>query len=330
MNYKAKSIIYFEGDASDRIYILQSGKVCLINIDIETGLETRELVKTGEFFGVKSSLGRYPREETADVLSDSTVLVFSVPEFENLIYSNPRITLQMLKVFSNQLRRIHKQVRSLLSIDEQVDAEAGLFNIGDYYYKNQKFRQALYAFRRYLTYYPAGAYQSQATDLMIKIEKYPNGGAPAGPANTGKKPERTAPHVPKPAVREAESADVKLYYDGVSFFSQEKYEEAISCFKQYVSKNPEGEYHVKSLTDIGKSYYMLKMYDECIRHFTAMIQKFPKHPDLPEFLLYLGLSCEGRGDKVKAEGFMKKVIAMTEEGSEIKRKAKNVLKTFGG
>ena len=157
VKYKAKSIIYFEGDSSDKIYILQSGKVSLISIDIENGQEIREMVKTGEFFGVKSSLGRYPREETADVLTDSVVMVFTVPEFENLIYTNPRINMQMLKVFSNQLRRLHKKVRSLMSIDEQTDAETGLFNIGEYYYKNQKYKPALYAFRRYLTYYPAGS-----------------------------------------------------------------------------------------------------------------------------------------------------------------------------
>ncbi len=329
MNYKAKSIIYFEGDSSEKIYILQSGKVCLISVDIETGQENRELVKTGEFFGVKSSLGRYPREETADVLSDSIVLMFNIPEFENLIYTNLRINLQMLKVFSNQLRRIHKQVRSLLSIGEQVDAEAGLYSIGEYYYKNQKFKQALYAFRRYLTYYPAGSYQAQATDYLIKIEKYPKGGAPASAPS----PQIKAPgsvHKAVPKQKEEESADTKLYYDGVSFFSQEKYDEAINCFRQYVAGNQDGEYTVKAVCDIGKSLFQLKKYDECIKHFTGMIQKFPKHPDLPEFLLYLGLSCDSKGDRQKAEGFYKKVISMCEDGSEVKRKAKNALKAIGG
>jgi TolA-binding protein len=324
VKYKAKSIIYFEGDISDKIYILQSGKVSLISVDIENGQELREMVKTGEFFGVKSSLGRYPREETADVLADSVVMVFTIPEFENLIYTNPRINMQMLKVFSNQLRRLHKKVRSLMSIDEQTDAETGLFNIGEYYYKNQKFKPALYAFRRYLTYYPAGIWQGQATDYLIKIEKYPQGGAPAGSLNqkaqTGKKP--SAP--------EEESKDSKLYYDGLGFFSQEKYEDAINNFRQYISANPDGEFMVRAVNEIGKSFFLLKRYDDCIKHFTGMIQKFPKHPDLPEFLLYLGLSCDAKGDKQRAAGFYKKVITMCEDGSEVKRKAKNALKTLGG
>ena len=84
VQYRANSIIYFKGDLSDRVFLLNSGKVNLTSMDIETGQEVRDLIKTGEFFGVKSALGRYPREETAIVLQDSSVMTFSVPEFEQI------------------------------------------------------------------------------------------------------------------------------------------------------------------------------------------------------------------------------------------------------
>ena len=320
LKYKAKSIIYFEGDISDKVYILQSGKVSLISTDIETGNENRELVKTGEFFGVKSALGKYPREETADVLLDSVVLMFAVSEFEKLIYTNPRITLQMLKVFSNQLRRIHKQVGNLLSEGEQVDQEKGLFGIGEFYYKSQRFKQALYAFRRYLTYYPSGVLQAKATEYLVSIEKSPQGKTPSlsvSPSSPG-------------TVKQDSETNTALYYDAVTLFSSEDYEKAISNFKQYVSANPEGEYVIKALCDIGKSLYFLKKNDECIKHFTSLIQKFPKHTDIGEFLLYLGLANHAKGEKTKAESFYKKVIEISEEGSEVKRKAKSQLKVLGG
>jgi len=336
LKYKAKSIIYFEGDISDKIFILQSGKVSLISTDIETGKENRELVKTGEFFGVKSSLGKYPREETADVILDSVVLIFTVSEFEKLIYTNPRITIQMLKVFSNQLRRIHKQVGNLLSEEEQVDQEKGLFGIGEYYFKNQKFKQALYAFRRYLTYYPAGILQAKATEYLVSIEKCPPGKTPAvssGPApssSSGPASSVASLSALSAAVKEEGESTTSVYYDGMTLFSKENYEEAINCFRQYVSANPDGEYVVKALTDIGKALYLLKKNDECIKHFTSMIQKFPKSSELGDFLLHLGLSHEAKGDKAKAESFFKKVIDISEEGSETKRKAKAKLKALGG
>ncbi len=114
MQYKANSIIFFKGDVSDRVFLLNSGKVTLNSIDIETGEEVHDLIKTGEFFGVKSALGRYPREETAQVLGDASVMAFTVPEFEQLAMKNTRIIMKMLKVFSKQLRHVHSQVQNLI------------------------------------------------------------------------------------------------------------------------------------------------------------------------------------------------------------------------
>jgi CRP-like cAMP-binding protein len=65
-NYRANSVIYFSGDViSDKVFVLQKGKVSLNYSDIETAKEIREIIQTGEFFGVKSALGKYPREENA-------------------------------------------------------------------------------------------------------------------------------------------------------------------------------------------------------------------------------------------------------------------------
>ena len=152
---------------NERVFILKSGKVVLNYTDIETGQDVHDLITTGEFFGVKSALGRYPREETALVLQDAGVIAFSVPEFEQLAMKNTRIILKMLKVFSNQLRRIHRQVQNLLFSEEQTDPETGLYKIGEYYLHIKHYSQALYAYKQYLVYYPTGAY---AQDVAKKIQ----------------------------------------------------------------------------------------------------------------------------------------------------------------
>lgn len=173
MQYKANSVVYFKGDLNEKVYILKSGKVSLQFTDIETGQEIHDLIKTGEFFGVKSALGRYPREENAVVLQDSTMIVFTVPEFEAVASKNTRIIMKMLKVFSDQLRRIHKQVQNLISAGKQeTNPEEGLFRIGEYYLKNKRYAQALYALRRYLTFYPSGKFANEATENISYAERY--------------------------------------------------------------------------------------------------------------------------------------------------------------
>ena len=99
VNFSKGSIVYFEDDKGDKIYILQSGTIILTSIDPETKITVTNQVKPGEFFGVKSALGRFPREETATVLQDSQVIALTVPEFEKNFRKNKQIIMKMLRVF---------------------------------------------------------------------------------------------------------------------------------------------------------------------------------------------------------------------------------------
>ncbi len=316
VNYKSNSIVYFKGDINEKIYILNNGRVSLNYNDIETGQEMHDLIKTGEFFGVKSAMGKYPREETAVVLQDSSMIAFSVAEFEQIVLQNTRIMIKMLKVFSNQLRRIHKQVRSLLrSGNDVTDPETGLFNIGEYYLKARKQKQAIYALRRYLTYYPSGKYASEASGL---IESAEGGTMPVSNISSQGTTSRT------PGSDLSDTA--KSYYNAVSLFSQEKFKEALSGFKNIVEAGIDGEYEAKANYEIGRCFYNLQNYNVCIKHFTSLIQKYPKHPDLIDALYYVGKSHEGSGNVDKAKGFFKKVISMARAESPIMRKAKKALK----
>jgi CRP-like cAMP-binding protein len=168
--YKSGSIIYFENDRSDNIYILKSGRVILTSIKLDTGEEVKEDVRQGEFFGVKSALGKYPREETAQTIGETSVLVLRPADFERLILKNVNIVRKMLRVFSNQLRRIHKMVQAALGQNENVNPAFELFKIGEYYYKSGVYQQALYAYKKYMEHYPDTEYASTAMQRIRAIE----------------------------------------------------------------------------------------------------------------------------------------------------------------
>ena len=169
LQYQNGSLIFAQGEEAEKIYILQNGKVSLVYQDIETGNDVRDQVQPGEFFGVKSALGHFPREENAIAVADSTVLAFTVPEFETLALSNTGIVLKMLKVFSNQMRRIHTQV-SKLTASTEAKPEDGLFAIGEKYLKLKRYSHAKYVFSRYLVHYPSGKDAAQATKNLQIVE----------------------------------------------------------------------------------------------------------------------------------------------------------------
>ena len=323
MSFKANSVVYFRGDASEKIYILKTGRVNLRYNDIETGQEINDQIKTGEFFGVKSSLGKYPREETAMVLADSTMIVFSVPEFEQVVLKNTRIIMKMLKVFSNQLRRIHKQVQNLLATgNSETDPEEGLFQIGEYYLKNKRYRQALSTFQRYLMYYPQGKYAEEATANISLAEQYSQRKVPLKNEN---------PNEVRPAARGAElTAGAKDYYNGVSLFSQQKYDEAMKEFKLIVNQAGDDEYVAKAYYEIGRCYFAMNKFDDTVSHFTGLIQRYPKHPELADALFYVATSYEKQGSTAKAAGLYKKILSMTSSDNQVHRKANKALKALEG
>jgi TolA-binding protein len=345
LQYRSGSLIYFQGDAADKVFILQKGMVNLVYQDIETGQDVHDLVQPGEFFGVKSALGRYPREENAIALQDTAIMAFTVPEFETLAMANTRIIMKMLKVFSNQMRRIHKQVSSLME-KEELNPDLGLYNVGEYYLKNKRFTQAKYVFSRYLTYYPSGKNAVQAAKYLELAEtslgRYGDGKGPGvsitGPSSAPRSGTRPPAPVnefdlspgaapdPSPA---ALSDTAKAYYDAVSFISQEKYQQAYLSFKKIVDANEDPEYVAKSTYEIGRCLYLLNKYDDCIKYYTMMITKYPKHPDLRDAIFFVGQSYEKNGRRDQAAAFYKKILSMSsddDDGTTVK--AKRALKAL--
>ncbi|MFW5808350.1 MAG: cyclic nucleotide-binding domain-containing protein [Spirochaetota bacterium] len=184
--YKSQAIVYFEGDKSDNIFILKKGKVILTYFKPESSEEIKEEVKTGEFFGVKSALGRYPREETAQTIGETVILILTLDDFERLVLANVDVVKKMLRVFSNQLRRIGRAVREVMGETNAVDPAHELFKIADHYARNSRYEPALYAFKRYMEYYPDGKNASQAMKAIRSIES-------GNYTSSGKELEQSAP-----------------------------------------------------------------------------------------------------------------------------------------
>ncbi|MDR2543149.1 MAG: cyclic nucleotide-binding domain-containing protein [Treponema sp.] len=314
--YRSGSLIYFQGDPADKIYILQTGKISLVYQDIESGVDVKDPVQPGEFFGVKSALGRYPREENAIALSDTTVMAFTVPEFEAVAMANTRIIMKMLKVFSNQMRRVHKQVSKVMAKKEQEPAD-GLFNIGEFYLKNKRYSQAKHVFSRYLTFYPSGKDAIQASkNLEIAENSLVRFGDGKGGARSSHS--------------EGDPAQVnKAYSDAVSLVSQGKYQDAYHAFKKIVESNENPEWTAKSNFEIGRCMFLLNKFEECIKYFTSMLTKHPKHPELKETIYIMGQSNEKLDRIDQAVAFYKKIISIggSEDDSAI-IKAKRALSSL--
>ena len=164
-NYTQGSVIFCKGEEANRVFILQSGKVNLVYTNIETNADMCDVVQQGEFFGLRSAIGRFPYEENAIALTESVVLALTFKEFESMAMTNTRITLKMLKVFSSQLRRVHAHF-SKFSGKDTTSPEEELFQLGERCFKLKRHAHAKYVFSRYLAYYPTGTKASLAAKRL--------------------------------------------------------------------------------------------------------------------------------------------------------------------
>jgi len=251
---------------------------------------------------------------------------------------------------------VHRQVQNLISSEEQVKPEQGLYKIGDYYLKNKRYSQALYAYKRYLTYYPSGRYSADVTQKLQLAEdylsKYGQGKGPAvsggqaaaepAPASRqGVRPAapagaaasaRPAAAAQAPAAEggsgeRGELSDVgKQYYNAVSLMGQQKYQEAYAQFRKISAADQDPEYTARAQYETGRCLYYLSQYEACIQSFGAWIQRYPKHPELREALFFVGKCYEARKDKAKAAGFYKKILSLVSAEDALSRKVKKALR----
>lgn len=192
VQYTKGSIIYFSGDKDERIFILQKGVVFLTSTDIETGAPVTEYIREGEFFGVKSAFGHFPREETATVVTDAITISMTVPEFENLFSSNKQIIMKMLRVFSNQLRSIHKKTESILNSHEDVNQYTGMQLVAQSFYDDEQYKSCCDVCLKALTRFPTAPNKNAIAKLYTDSKKRAdmqaargNHQEPTGPVITG-------------------------------------------------------------------------------------------------------------------------------------------------
>jgi TolA-binding protein len=335
--YQAGAIVYFQGEpGAEKIFLLQSGAVNLAYQNIETGANISDPVQTGEFFGVKSALGRYPQEETALVTGESAIIVFTIPEFEQMVSTNTRIIMKMLKVFSNQLRRVHRHIAHIMVKKgyDPEDSEQSLFNVGQYYLKNNRYAQAGYIFGRYLTYYPAGENAAEAVKLLNGLHGKgvlrERGAAPKESAALKILTPEEAGGGPM-FDGEDGSGIAKDYYDAVSLISQGKFQQALGVLKKIRNVPGDQEYMAKCSYETGRCFFMLRKFDECLRHFTLMLTTYPQHPKTGDALFFVAQSYENLGEKDQAEASYRKILSLIpDEDDPLAVKAKKALAALGG
>ncbi|RME89918.1 MAG: cAMP-binding protein [Candidatus Hydrogenedentota bacterium] len=156
------AFVVVEGKQAKSFYIIRQGKVRLTNEIPIPGEEPSKILGPGDFFGVVSCMSGHPHIETAQTLTQVPVIEVGRDQFGVLIQKNAPIAMKIIRYFSLRLRVIDKAITQL-SFHHTVEEDPRLmFDVGEYYFNKQEYRQAAYAFQKFLQYFSQDPRAAQA------------------------------------------------------------------------------------------------------------------------------------------------------------------------
>ncbi|MEW6571111.1 MAG: cyclic nucleotide-binding domain-containing protein [Nitrospirota bacterium] len=122
--YDNGEIIFREGEAGDRMYVVQSGKVKITKRS-PSGDLTIAVLKNGEIFGEMALFDRLPRSATAEAFGEARVLGIDKEKLFRTISTDPTLAFRILESMSQRLRKLGEDFMKLqkrgLSICIDVD-----------------------------------------------------------------------------------------------------------------------------------------------------------------------------------------------------------------
>lgn len=113
LELKAGELVFREGELGTEMYIINEGKVEILN-DVGGDEQLLAVLEKGDFFGEMSVLEDLPRAASARALTDVRLLQINGSTFDQLLKGNPEIAVRMMRKLSRRLRETDEMMKSVL------------------------------------------------------------------------------------------------------------------------------------------------------------------------------------------------------------------------
>ena len=115
--YPKNTIIISEGDQSDSLYAVISGKLKVYLSDDEGKEIIINMLGAGDYFGELALIDEEPRSASVMTSEESQLAVISKTTFEEAMAGHPEMALTVIKGLVSRLRNLTENVKSLALMD---------------------------------------------------------------------------------------------------------------------------------------------------------------------------------------------------------------------
>ncbi|MCM0648238.1 Crp/Fnr family transcriptional regulator [Clostridium swellfunianum] len=126
--YKKGQVIFFEGDVSDKFYIINMGKIKIYKYNKEGKEQILYILSEGDFIGYLSLLKKGKVDFNAEALEDVSVCILTKDDFDKIVKKTPEISLRILENLHDRLVSLENLVQTLSTKDIETRIAALLRN----------------------------------------------------------------------------------------------------------------------------------------------------------------------------------------------------------
>ncbi len=123
-SYRAKELIFNQGDAGDTMYIVGKGYVNIFVLDHTSAasISLKDLSR-GEYFGELALIDDKPRSASAVAATDVELLEVTREMLSTYIQAEPRVAMTILRTMSERLRETNLLLsqRVTVNVDEEIE-----------------------------------------------------------------------------------------------------------------------------------------------------------------------------------------------------------------
>lgn len=112
--FERNSLIYLPADESRSVLLLATGRVKLYHLTSEGKQALLAIIDPGEVFGELAIFDSGQREEFAETMESSTVILIPRDEIQRLMEEHPDVSLGVTKLMGFRRRRVERRLKSLL------------------------------------------------------------------------------------------------------------------------------------------------------------------------------------------------------------------------
>jgi CRP/FNR family transcriptional regulator, cyclic AMP receptor protein len=134
-DFKRGSLIYLPSDQGDCVFVLGAGRVKIIHNTHDGKQALLAIIDPGEIFGELALSDAGPREEYAEAMEASTVVLISVDEINRLMDEHPNLQLSVMKLSLRGVERLKRRLKALLFRSNRERVVHLLFDLSEKYGK---------------------------------------------------------------------------------------------------------------------------------------------------------------------------------------------------